>query len=283
MKNDNEKAEILIESLEYIKNFHNKVVVIKYGGHAMISPEIREQVISDIVWLKYVGMKPVIVHGGGPEINQLLKVKGIETRFIDGLRVTTPEIMQNIEMVLTGSVSPSLTTLFNANGIPTVSVSGKDNKILEAELKSDELGLVGEITKVNTSYLNHVIEGGFLPVISPIAYGPEGLSLNINSDEAASQIAKALEAEKLILLTDVAGVYRDFNDPSTLISRLDIQGMRSAIEEGIISGGMIPKLECCLAALEGGVQRCHIINGTIKHSLILELFTKQGIGTMITH
>ncbi|MGO4938993.1 acetylglutamate kinase [Fundicoccus sp. Sow4_D5] len=283
MKNDNEKAEILIESLEYIKNFHNKVVVIKYGGHAMISPEIREQVISDIVWLKYVGMKPVIVHGGGPEINQLLKVKGIETRFIDGLRVTTPEIMQNIEMVLTGSVSPSLTTLFNANGIPTVSVSGKDNKILEAELKSDELGLVGEITKVNTSYLNHVIEGGFLPVISPIAYGPDGLSLNINSDEAASQIAKALEAEKLILLTDVAGVYRDFNDPSTLISRLDIQGMRSAIEEGIISGGMIPKLECCLAALEGGVQRCHIINGTIKHSLILELFTKQGIGTMITH
>ncbi|MGO4927524.1 acetylglutamate kinase [Fundicoccus sp. Sow4_F4] len=283
MKNDNEKAEILIESLEYIKNFHNKVVVIKYGGHAMISPEIREQVISDIVWLKYVGMKPVIVHGGGPEINQLLKVKGIETRFIDGLRVTTPEIMQNIEMVLTGSVSPSLTTLFNANGIPTVSVSGKDNKILEAELKSDELGLVGEITKVNTSYLNHVIEGGFLPVISPIAYGPDGLSLNINSDEAASQIAKALEAEKLILLTDVAGVYRDFNDPSTLISRLDIQGMRSAIEEGIISGGMIPKLECCLVALEGGVQRCHIINGTIKHSLILELFTKQGIGTMITH
>lgn len=283
MRNDNEKAEILIESLEYIKNFHNKVVVIKYGGHAMISPEIREQVISDIVWLKYVGMKPVIVHGGGPEINQLLKVKGIETRFIDGLRVTTPEIMQNIEMVLTGSVSPSLTTLFNANGIPTVSVSGKDNKILEAELKSDELGLVGEITKVNTSYLNHVIEGGFLPVISPIAYGPDGLSLNINSDEAASQIAKALEAEKLILLTDVAGVYRDFNDPSTLISRLDIQGMRSAIEEGIISGGMIPKLECCLAALEGGVQRCHIINGTIKHSLILELFTKQGIGTMITH
>lgn len=283
MKNDNEKAEILIESLEYIKNFHNKVVVIKYGGHAMISPEIREQVISDIVWLKYVGMKPVIVHGGGPEINQLLKVEGIETRFIDGLRVTTPEIMQNIEMVLTGSVSPSLTTLFNANGIPTVSVSGKDNKILEAELKSDELGLVGEITKVNTSYLNHVIDGGFLPVISPIAYGPDGLSLNINSDEAASQIAKALEAEKLILLTDVAGVYRDFNDPSTLISRLDIQGMRSAIEEGIISGGMIPKLECCLAALEGGVQRCHIINGTIKHSLILELFTKQGIGTMITH
>lgn len=249
----------------------------------MISPEIREQVISDIVWLTYVGMKPVIVHGGGPEINQLLKVKGIETRFIDGLRVTTPEIMQNIEMVLTGSVSPSLTTLFNANGIPTVSVSGKDNKILEAKLRSDELGLVGEITTVNIAYLNHVIDGNFLPVISPIAYGPDGQSLNINSDEAASQIAKALEAEKLILLTDVAGVYRDFNDPSTLISRLDIQGVRSAIEEEIISGGMIPKLECCLAALEGGVQRCHIINGTIKHSMILELFTKQGIGTMITH
>lgn len=283
MKNDNEKAEILIESLEYIKSFHNKVVVIKYGGHAMISPEIREQVISDIVWLTYVGMKPVIVHGGGPEINQLLKVKGIETRFIDGLRVTTPEIMQNIEMVLTGSVSPSLTTLFNANGIPTVSVSGKDNKILEAKLRSDELGLVGEITTVNIAYLNHVIDGNFLPVISPIAYGPDGQSLNINSDEAASQIAKALEAEKLILLTDVAGVYRDFNDPSTLISRLDIQGVRSAIEEEIISGGMIPKLECCLVALEGGVQRCHIINGTIKHSMILELFTKQGIGTMITH
>lgn len=283
MRNDNEKAEILIESLEYIKSFHNKVVVIKYGGHAMISPEIREQVISDIVWLTYVGMKPVIVHGGGPEINQLLKVKNIETRFIDGLRVTTPEIMQNIEMVLTGSVSPSLTTLFNANDIPAVSVNGKDNKTLEAKLRSDDLGLVGEITKVNTTYLNHVIDGGFLPVISPIAYGPSGQSLNINSDEAASQIAKALKAEKLILLTDVAGVYEDFNDPSSLISRLDIQGVRSAIAEGMISGGMIPKLECCLAALEGGVQRCHIINGTIKHSMILELFTKQGIGTMITH
>lgn len=283
MRNDNEKAEILIESLEYIKSFHNKVVVIKYGGHAMISPEIREQVISDIVWLTYVGMKPVIVHGGGPEINQLLKVKNIETRFIDGLRVTTPEIMQNIEMVLTGSVSPSLTTLFNANDIPAVSVNGKDNKTLEAKLRSDDLGLVGEITKVNTTYLNHVIDGGFLPVISPIAYGPSGQSLNINSDEAASQIAKALKAEKLILLTDVAGVYQDFNDPSSLISRLDIQGVRSAIAEGMISGGMIPKLECCLAALEGGVQRCHIINGTIKHSMILELFTKQGIGTMITH
>lgn len=277
-----EKAEVLIDSLRYIKNFHNKIVVIKYGGHAMISEEIRQQVISDIVWLKYVGMKPVIVHGGGPEINQLLKIKGIETEFINGLRVTTPEIMQNVEMVLTGSVSPSLATLFNANDVPTVSISGKDNKVIEAEQRSEEYGLVGEITKINTSYLQHVIDGGFLPVISPIAYGPDGKSLNINSDEAACHIAQALGAEKLILLTDVTGVYRDYNDPSTLISRLDINGVEQAIKEGVITGGMIPKLNCCVQAIEGGVKRCHIINGTLKHSLILELFTKQGIGTMVT-
>ena len=282
MVNDIKKAEVLIESLGYIKRFHNKVVVIKYGGHAMISPELREQVISDIVWLKYVGMKPVIVHGGGPEINRLLAIKGIDTHFIDDLRVTTPEIMENIEMVLTGSVSPALATLFNANDVPTVSVSGKDNKIIEATIRSESLGLVGQVTQVNTAYLNHVIEGGFLPVISPIAYGPDGQSLTINSDEAACHIARALGAEKMILLTDVSGVYQDFLDPHTLISRLTPSSIKDAITAGFISGGMIPKLECCLSALEGGVEACHIINGTQKHSLILELFTKHGIGTMIT-
>lgn len=282
MVNDIKKAEVLIESLGYIKRFHNKVVVIKYGGHAMINPDLREQVISDIVWLKYVGMKPVIVHGGGPEINRLLEIKGINTHFIDGLRVTTPEIMENIEMVLTGSVSPALATLFNANDVPTVSVSGKDNKIIEATIRSESLGLVGQVTQVNTAYLKHVIEGGFLPVISPIAYGPDGQSLNINSDEAACHIARALGAEKMILLTDVAGVYQDFLDPHTLISRLTPSSIKDAITAGFISGGMIPKLECCLSALEGGVEACHIINGTQKHSLILELFTKHGIGTMIT-
>lgn len=282
MVNDIKKAEVLIESLGYIKRFHNKVVVIKYGGHAMINPELREQVISDIVWLKYVGMKPVVVHGGGPEINRLLEIKGINTHFIDGLRVTTPEIMENIEMVLTGSISPALATLFNTNDVPTVSVSGKDNKIMEATIRSESLGLVGQVTQVNTAYLKHVIEGGFLPVISPIAYGPDGQSLNINSDEAACQIARALGAEKMILLTDVAGVYQDFHDPHTLISRLTPSSIKDAITAGFISGGMIPKLECCLSALEGGVEACHIINGTQKHSLILELFTKHGIGTMIT-
>ncbi|WP_199729693.1 acetylglutamate kinase [Aerococcus agrisoli] len=277
-----EKASILIDSLSYIKDFYQKIVVIKYGGHAMVSKEMREKVISDIVWLKYVGMKPVIVHGGGPEINKMLAVQGIESEFHNGLRVTTSEMMQTVEMVLTGLVSPNITTLLNEQDIATVSLSGKDNKVIEAVQKDPSLGQVGQVTKINTGYLHQVLAADLVPVIAPIAYGPNGESLNLNSDEAAAYIAAALQAEKMIYLTDINGIYKDPKDPSTLYSQMSKAEILEAIDVGIITGGMIPKVMNCIQAIEEGVKTCQIIDGTIDHALILELFTKDGIGTMIT-
>lgn len=279
---DIEKADILINSLAYIKDFHQKIVVIKYGGHAMISEEMRQRVISDIAWLSYVGMKPIIVHGGGPEINRMLEMQGVEPRFINGLRVTSSEVMRTVEMVLTGLISPNLTTMLNEEGVSSVSVSGKDNKVMEAVKKDESLGLVGQVTNVNTDYLNQMLDDNMLPVISPIAYGPKGESLNINSDEAAAAIASALKAEKMIYLTDINGIYEDPADPSTLYSVMSADQIQEAIENKIITGGMIPKVENCLGAIQSGVQSCQIIDGTIPHAIILELFTKNGIGTMIT-
>lgn len=215
---DIEKADILINSLAYIKDFHQKIVVIKYGGHAMISEEMRQRVISDIAWLSYVGMKPIIVHGGGPEINRMLEMQGVEPHFINGLRVTSSDVMRTVEMVLTGLISPNLTTMLNEEGVSSVSVSGKDNKVMEAVKKDESLGLVGQVTNVNTDYLNQMLDDSMLPVISPIAYGPRGESLNINSDEAAAAIASALKAEKMIYLTDINGIYEDPADSSTLYS-----------------------------------------------------------------
>lgn len=276
------KADILIDSLAYIKNFHQKIVIIKYGGHAMISKEIREQVISDIAWLKYVGMKPIIVHGGGPEINQMLALQGVEPTFINGLRVTSKEVMQTVEMVLTGVVSPNLTTMLNEQDVATISLSGKDNKVIEAVHRDESLGQVGLVTKINTDYLHQVLDTDLLPVISPIAYGPKGESLNINSDEAAAHIAAALKAEKMIYLTDINGIYKDPTDPTSLYTQMTAEEIKDAINQGIITGGMIPKVQNCIQAIEAGVHSCQIIDGTVPHALILELFTKDGIGTMIT-
>lgn len=226
-------------------------------------------------------MNPVIVHGGGPAINENLKLRNIESNYINGLRVTTPEIMDVVEMVLTGQVAPELTSHFNKNDVKAVSVSGKDAKTLQAQCVSEELGLVGEVNYIDPTYINHLIENDYVPIISPIAYGENGESLNINSDDAASAIAQALNAYKLILITDVDGVYKDFEDPDSLIDLLDIEDIKEATEEGVISGGMIPKLNCCVNAVIGGVERCHIINGTKPQALLLELFTSNGIGTMI--
>lgn len=281
-KQDIEKADILIDSLAYIKDFHQKIVVIKYGGHAMISEEMRQRVISDIAWLSYVGMKPIIVHGGGPEINRMLEVQGVEPQFINGLRVTSSDVMRTVEMVLTGLISPNLTTMLNEEGVSSVSVSGKDNKVMEAVKKDESLGLVGQVTNVNTDYLHQMLDDNMLPVISPIAYGPKGESLNINSDEAAAAIASALKAEKMIYLTDINGIYEDPADPSTLYSVMSADQIQEAIENKIITGGMIPKVENCFGAIQSGVHSCQIIDGTIPHAIILELFTKNGIGTMIT-
>lgn len=281
-KQDIEKANILIDSLAYIKDFHQKIVVIKYGGHAMISEQMRQRVISDIAWLSYVGMKPIIVHGGGPEINRMLELQGVEPQFINGLRVTSSDVMRTVEMVLTGSISPNLTTMLNEEGVSSVSVSGKDNKIMEAVKKDESLGLVGQVTNVNTGYLRQMLDDNLLPVISPIAYGPKGESLNINSDEAAAAIASALAAEKMIYLTDINGIYEDLADPTTLYSVMSADQIQAAIENEMITGGMIPKVENCLDAIQSGVRSCQIIDGTIPHAIILELFTKNGIGTMIT-
>lgn len=281
-KQDIEKANILIDSLAYIKDFHQKIVVIKYGGHAMISEQMRQRVISDIAWLSYVGMKPIIVHGGGPEINRMLELQGVEPQFINGLRVTSSDVMRTVEMVLTGSISPNLTTMLNEEGVSSVSVSGKDNKTMEAVKKDESLGLVGEVTNVNTDYLRQMLDDNLLPVISPIAYGPKGESLNINSDEAAAAIASALNAEKMIYLTDINGIYEDPADPTTLCSVMSADQIQKAIENEMITGGMIPKVENCLDAIQSGVRSCQIIDGTIPHAIILELFTKNGIGTMIT-
>lgn len=281
-KQDIEKANILIDSLAYIKDFHQKIVVIKYGGHAMISEQMRQRVISDIAWLSYVGMKPIIVHGGGPEINRMLELQRVEPQFINGLRVTSSDVMRTVEMVLTGSISPNLTTMLNEEGVSSVSVSGKDNKIMEAVKKDESLGLVGQVTNVNTGYLRQMLDDNLLPVISPIAYGPKGESLNINSDEAAAAIASALAAEKMIYLTDINGIYEDPADPTTLYSVMSADQIQAAIENEMITGGMIPKVENCLDAIQSGVRSCQIIDGTIPHAIILELFTKNGIGTMIT-
>ncbi|MGX7361362.1 Acetylglutamate kinase [Aerococcus viridans] len=281
-KQDIEKANILIDSLAYIKDFHQKIVVIKYGGHAMISEQMRQRVISDIAWLSYVGMKPIIVHGGGPEINRMLELQGVEPQFINGLRVTSSDVMRTVEMVLTGSISPNLTTMLNEEGVSSVSVSGKDNKIMEAVKKDESLGLVGQVTNVNTDYLRQMLDDNLLPVISPIAHGPKGESLNINSDEAAAAIASALNAEKMIYLTDINGIYEDPADPTTLCSVMSADQIQKAIENEMITGGMIPKVENCLDAIQSGVRSCQIIDGTIPHAIILELFTKNGIGTMIT-
>lgn len=281
-KQDIEKANILIDSLAYIKDFYQKIIVIKYCGHAMVSEEIRQRVISDIAWLSYVGMKPIIVHGGGPEINRMLELQAVEPQFMNGLRVTSHDVMRTVEMVLTGLISPNLTTMLNEEGIAAISISGKDNKVMEAVKKDEALGLVGEVTKVNTAYLHQMLADNILPVISPIAYGPQGESLNINSDEAAAAIASALKAEKMIYLTDINGIYEDPADPTSLYSEMSAKEIQIAIENEVITGGMIPKVKNCLSAIQSGVHSCQIIDGTIPHAIILELFTKNGLGTMIT-
>lgn len=279
---DLQKAEILIDSLGFIKKFHSKTVVIKYGGHAMVDEKIKQSVIRDIVLLKYIGMNPIIVHGGGPEISEMMVQNGLKPEFIDGLRVTTPKVMEITEMVLTGKISPSIAAAFNANDVKSVSISGKDSRTIEAVPRNEALGLAGQVEEINPEYLQHLIEDGYVPIVSPIGYGPNGQSLNINSDEAAWRIAVALQAEKLILITDVDGVYEDHNDPDTLLHFMNVTEVEDAIKNGMVSGGMIPKLECCLEGVKGGVASCQIINGTLPHAIILELFTPDGIGTLIS-
>ena len=281
--------DVLIEALPYIKKFHDKKILIKYGGHAMVDEEAKSSTARDTVLLKYVGMKPLIVHGGGPEISKSMDKLGKESKFIKGLRVTDEETMEIIEMVLVGKISTEIVSELIKHDGKAISLSGKDSSLIFAHKKGaskiDEeivdLGLVGEVDCVNTDLLNMFLENDYIPVISPVGIAEDGTSLNLNADTAAGEVASAVDAEKLIILTDVPGVLRDPSDPTSLIQKIRVDEIHSLIEEGIISGGMIPKIETCVNAINNGVKSCHIIDGRKKHSLLLEIFTTNGIGTMI--
>ena len=281
--------DVLIEALPYIKKFHGKKILIRYGGHAMVDEEAKSSTARDTVLLKYVGMKPLIVHGGGPEISRSMDKLGKEPKFIKGLRVTDEETMEIIEMVLVGKISTEIVSELIKHDGKAISLSGKDSSLIFAHKKAaskiDEeivdLGLVGEVDCVNTDLLDMFLENNYIPVISPVGIAKDGTSLNLNADTAAGEVASAVGAEKLIILTDVPGVLRDPEDPSSLIQKIRVDEVPGLIEEGIISGGMIPKIETCVDAIENGVKSCHIIDGRKKHSLLLEVFTTEGIGTMI--
>ncbi len=283
-----ERAEILLEALPYIRKFYGKTIVIKYGGNAMVNDELKRLFAKDIVLLKYIGMNPVIVHGGGPQIGELLKKLGIESRFFGGLRVTDKETVKIVEMVLVGRVNKEIVSLINGEGGQAVGVSGKDGSLLKARKINmreffgkeppQDLGYVGEIEEVNEKVIKDLASSGFIPVIAPVAYGTDGETYNVNADTAAGEIAGALKAEKLIILTDTEGI-KDKN--GNVIKTLSASEIPSLIEKEVIKAGMIPKVRACLSALSRGVKKAHIIDGRIKHSLLLEIFTKEGIGTEI--
>ena len=278
-----EKAEVLIEALPYIQRFNRKVIVVKYGGSAMVDEELKRNVIKDVVLLKLVGFKPIIVHGGGKEISRWVGKVGKEAKFVNGLRVTDKETMEIAEMVL-GKVNKELVTLVESLGVKAIGISGKDGGLLKVNKKlsqGQDIGYVGDIKEVNPAILNELLEKDFLPIVCPVGLGDDFATYNINADDAACAIAEAVHAEKLAFLSDSEGVYRDKDDPSSLISELHIQDARKLIEDGYVGGGMIPKLNNCIEAIEHGVNRVHILDGCIPHSLLLEIFTNKGIGTAI--
>ncbi|AGB40728.1 acetylglutamate kinase [Halobacteroides halobius DSM 5150] len=280
------KADTLIEALPYMKEFYNQTVVIKYGGNAMVNPEIMASVLEDITLLKYVGVNPVLVHGGGPAISQNLDQLGIKTKFHRGLRVTTKEIMEVVEQTLVGKVNSQIVSLANQAGVDAVGLSGVDSNLIQAKkhhlAKQFDLGYVGDVKRINPQLLKTVIENDYLPIIAPIGVGKHGASYNINSDSVAGEIAAALEAEKLILLTNVEGILSDPEDEDSLISRLKTSEVEEMIAQDQIVGGMIPKVKSCVNALQKGVNRTHILDGRVDHALLLEIFTDHGIGSMIT-
>lgn len=275
------KAEVLIEALPYIQQFNRKIIVVKYGGSAMSNPELQKNVIKDVTLLKLVGFKPIIVHGGGKEISKWVAKVGKTPEFVNGLRVTDAETMEIAEMVLS-KVNKDLVTMVQELGVKAVGITGKDGGLLKCEKKySDgkDIGFVGNVTEVDTKILLDLLEKDFLPIVAPIGYDDEFQTYNINADDAACAIAKAVQAEKLAFLTDVEGVYRDFNDKSTFISRLTATEAEKLIGSGVIGGGMLPKLNNCTSAIREGVSRVHILDGRIAHCLLLEIFTNEGIGT----
>lgn len=277
------KAEVLIEALPYIQRFNRKVIVVKYGGSAMVDEDLKKRVIQDVTLLKLVGFKPIIVHGGGKEISQMVAKVGKEPKFINGLRVTDEETLEIAEMVL-GKVNKSLVQLVESLGVRAIGISGKDGALLKVKKKLSEgqdIGFVGEVTEVNTDILYDLLEKDFLPIVCPIGLDDEFQGYNINADDAACAIASAMNAEKLAFLTDIEGVYKDPKDPETLISELTIAEAQGLMADGYIGGGMLPKLQNCIDAIHQGVDRVHILDGRIPHCLLLEIFTNKGIGTAI--
>ena len=277
---NSDRAEILVQALPYIKKYTGKIVVIKYGGNAMINEDLKNSVMSDIILLTLVGVKVVLVHGGGPEITEMLGRVGLESRFVNGLRVTDKDTVDIVQMVLAGKVNKSLVNLIERKGGKAMGLSGIDGHMLRAEAKNPELGFVGEITKVNAGPILDVLEKGYIPVVSTLGCDRQGNVYNVNADTAAAKIAGALAAESLISLTDISGILRDMNDPASLISHIEIEEAKTLIDQGVISGGMIPKVECCTNAIEWGVRKVFIIDGRVEHAILIETLTDEGLGTM---
>ena len=276
-----ERAEVLTAALPYIKKYSGKTVVIKYGGNAMINEELKQQVMEDIALLWLIGVKVVLVHGGGPEISQTMKRLGKEAVFIDGLRVTDRETVDIVQMVLAGKINKTLVNLIQMKGGHAVGLSGIDGGILEARVKDERLGFVGEVTKVRPQPIMDLLEKNYIPVVSTVAGDRQGNTYNINGDTAAAYLAGALGAERLIMMTDIAGILMDKDDPSTLIPQITVSEAKKLYDSGIISGGMIPKVDCCIEALEHGVNNVVIMDGRIPHSILMELLTDEGAGTMV--
>lgn len=280
-----EKAQVLIEALPYIQRFNRKIIVVKYGGSAMVDESLKRRVIEDVTLLKLCGFKPIIVHGGGKEISKWVAKVGMKPQFVNGLRVTDGETMEVAEMVL-GRVNKSLVQLVESLGVRAIGISGKDGALLKVEKKysqGQDIGYVGEIKDVNAQILHDLLEKDFLPIICPVGLDDEYNTYNINADDAACAIARAMKAEKLAFLTDIEGVYKNPEDSSSLISELEVAEAKKLMEEGYIGGGMLPKLQNCIDAVENGVSRVHILDGRIPHCLLLEIFTNKGIGTAILH
>ena len=277
-----ERAEVLTQALPYIQRYNGKVVVVKYGGNAMIDEQLKAQVMEDIVLLWLVGVKVVLVHGGGPEINEVMDRFGKKPEFVNGLRVTDRETMDIVQMVLAGKVNKTLVNLLEMNGGKAMGISGMDGRLIDAVPKNDALGYVGKITKVNTDTVTDLLEKGYIPVISTVACDSHGNSYNINGDTAAAYIAGAIGAERLIMMTDIAGILRDKDDPSTLISELTVDEAEMLAESEIVSGGMIPKINCCVDAINKGVKNVTIMDGRVPHSILMEILTDEGAGTMVS-
>ena len=276
-----ERAEVLTQALPYIKKYSGKIVVIKYGGNAMVNEELKQQVMEDVTLLWLIGVKVVLVHGGGPEISETMKRMGKQSQFVGGLRVTDKETVDIVQMVLSGKVNKTLVNLLQMKGGHAVGVSGIDGGMIEADMKDEALGYVGRITKIRPQPILDLLEKNYIPVVSTVASDRQGNTYNINGDTAAAYIAGALHAERLIMMTDIAGILRDKDDPSTLIPALTVGQAKSLFSEGVISGGMIPKVDCCIEAIEKGVNHVVIMDGRVPHAILMELLTDEGAGTMV--